>query len=409
MIFNSHRCIRSAIWILVFSFISVLAFGQASQQLYVVTGLAATNAFPHSVPSALFAIDEATSAAVKVSDLGGSSLILADHDRRFIVVGDFGHHLVEVDMNSPTKRLTIETSFGPQFLCTPSGSTVEEGCIDAIALEHRLLGIDLTGSGAGARHELPFNYLQSIRREGFWSPIDLVQYPTFLYFRNGKLLFHPNEQTAELGIPIPLNSEAFATAANILLAVSNDDMVVIDCYRRPTSAGGAETHIFQIYDKKFKSWQNVNLNAGPSIRGFGPWIATASFIRKRPIGVAPNEADLRAEPESPGATFRKRILNPKAREQDQASLDSMFQEVPSQFTGDLHLYNIRSGQNFVIRTGQGDSEILLVDGNTVYYRVNDTLYRASLGNSGVENPVKILTGDSVQLAHWAFLGPHLPQ
>ena len=130
MIFNSHRCIRSAIWILVFSFISVLAFGQASQQLYVVTGLAATNAFPHSVPSALFAIDEATSAAVKVSDLGGSSLILADHDRRFIVVGDFGHHLVEVDMNSPTKRLTIETSFGPQFLCTPSGSTVEEGCID---------------------------------------------------------------------------------------------------------------------------------------------------------------------------------------------------------------------------------------------------------------------------------------
>jgi len=75
----------------------------------------------------------------------------------------------------------------------------------------------------------------------------------FLYFRNGKLLFHPNEQTAELGIPIPLNSEAFATAANILLAVSNDDMLVIDCYRRPTSAGGAERTFFKFMTKSLRA------------------------------------------------------------------------------------------------------------------------------------------------------------
>jgi len=179
-------------------------------------------------------------------------------------------------------------------------------------------------------------------------------------------------------------------------------MVVLDCYRQPSP--GAEIHDFQIYDRKLGTWQSLNLDAGPSVRGFGPWIATGSFVRKRDIALAIHQADIKHEPESPGAESRKVILNPKARERDQFSLDRLFQEVPWQFTGDLRLYNIRSKQSYRIRTDQGDSEVLLVDGNTVYYRVNDTLYKAIIGQPPELNGTRLLSSPDVQLAHWAFLG-----
>src|SRR5205823_12826817 len=99
------------------------------------------------------------------------------------------------------------------------------------------------------------------------------------------------------------------------------------------------------------------------------------------------------------------IVNPKAKEKERVPLDHLFQTVPFQFTGRLHLYNIRSRQQYSMQTGQGDSEILLVDGNTVYYRVNDSLYRATIGQTAIGAPVKIVTDSSIQLAHWAFFGP----
>ena len=219
---------------------------------------------------------------------------------------------------------------------------------------------------------------------------------------DGIELFNATDNTTDLGIPLPSDSAAFANARNISLAVSNEDIVVIDCYQMPSP--DVETHSFQVYDRKSMTWHAANLNAGPSVRGFGPWIASASFVRKRPNGVAIYQADLKKEPESPGAASRKRILNPGDRERDQVSLDSRFQQVPFQLTGDLQLYNARTRQSLAISTGQGDSEILLVDGDTVYYRVNDTLYRTLIRN-GPPEPVKILTDESVQLAHWAFLGP----
>ena len=320
-----------------------------------------------------------------------------------MVVGDFGHRLTVLNMDSPLNPKIIETDFGPAFLCTPPNAVFDQGCVNATLLQRRLLSIDLSGSEPGKQSDLPFDYFRFIRTEGYWSPMDLANNHIFLFFKNSKLLFNSAENTTDLGIPLPSDPAAFANARNISLAVSNEDIVVIDCYQMPSPE--VETHSFQVYDRKSMTWHAANLNAGPSVRGFGPWIATASFVRKRPNGVAIYQADLKKEPESPGAASRKRILNPGARERDQVSLDSRFQQVPFQLTGDLQLYNARTRQSLTISTGQGDSEILLVDSDTVYYRVNDTLYRALIRNGRPEPVKKILTDDSVQLAHWAFLGP----
>ena len=70
---------------------------------------------------------------------------------------------------------------------------------------------------------------------------------------------------------------------------------------------------------------------------------------------------------------------------------------------------MRSRKTYTIRTDQGDSEVLLVDADTVYYRVNDTLYKAAIRNDAIEDRIKIVTDDNVPLAHWLFFGPHVAQ
>jgi hypothetical protein len=79
------------------------------------------------------------------------------------------------------------------------------------------------------------------------------------------------------------------------------------------------------------------------------------------------------------------------------------EEIGDYFPGIIHPYDVRSGRRYRIDTGQGDTEVLLVYGNAIYYRVNDTLYRADIGQSAIQNPIQIARDPNVQLAHWAFV------
>ena len=378
--------------------------GQDNRELYLLTGFSANNIWNFTSPSTLLAVDQQGSKIVKALDVApGSSSILVDHNRRVILIGVLGH-LLQFGMDSPTKLNTITTTVAPTLLCTDPNGVVEEGCFWQVLPQRELTGIDLTGNKAGQPHALPFGNVRFASTGGFWSPGDLRRNGLLeLFVKNGKLLFGSSTvDSADLGVPLPSNAEAFLNSTLLGLDVSNDDMFVIHCYKRPAKPGEAETHTFEIYDKKAGAWHSAELGAGPSVRGFGPWIATAGFKRKRAIGA---QGDPKAELESPGTALRKRIMNPKAREQDRVPLDTLFQDVSFQFTGDLQLYNIRSRRRYTIRTGQGDSEILLVDGTTMYYRVNQTLYKVAIGQNGFGDPVKIISDESIQLAHWAFFGP----
>jgi hypothetical protein len=59
-------------------------------------------------------------------------------------------------------------------------------------------------------------------------------------------------------------------------------------------------------------------------------------------------------------------------------------------------------------TGQGDSEVLLVDGDTVYYRVNRSIHGARIGEERLEDHTLLVEDDVVPDIHWAFLGPPPP-
>ncbi len=76
--------------------------------------------------------------------------------------------------------------------------------------------------------------------------------------------------------------------------------------------------------------------------------------------------------------------------------------------GILFLYNIQTRKQYRIETLQADSEILLVEGDTVYYLTNKRLWRAKLGEKTFVSQTILVENDLVPDIHWAFLGPAVP-
>ena len=73
------------------------------------------------------------------------------------------------------------------------------------------------------------------------------------------------------------------------------------------------------------------------------------------------------------------------------------------YPGRLHLYDVATGKSTLIVTNEEDSEVLLVDKGTIYYRVNDKLYSSQAGASGLMPGELIATDERIRDAHWAFM------
>jgi hypothetical protein len=82
---------------------------------------------------------------------------------------------------------------------------------------------------------------------------------------------------------------------------------------------------------------------------------------------------------------------------------AVFEGADLAFSGRLHLYNVDTERLDTITTDQGDSEILLVENGTVYYRVSDRLYSVPISKTGLGEPKLLAKSDVIRDAHWAFL------
>ncbi|MDR1203603.1 MAG: hypothetical protein LBL58_18500 [Tannerellaceae bacterium] len=74
--------------------------------------------------------------------------------------------------------------------------------------------------------------------------------------------------------------------------------------------------------------------------------------------------------------------------------------------GILYLFNVDTKKYIEWHTNQGDSEILLVQEKTVYYRIFDAIYKALIINGERLEEPELLVKDNqlVPFIHWAFLG-----
>jgi hypothetical protein len=382
---------------------------QGSNHLYLVTAIPTPSA--PAVPSALWQV--AGQRLEQVSALtdadAGANVVAVNHDRRLLVLGTPHQRptkLVIVNMDAPAAVRSVPVSV-PTF-ALPAGLFLEhpQGLLFSVRLLKGqvpvLVGIDLA---SGTTTELPSSAYSGVRRDGWWAPADGFNGNVDVTLKDGKLIGAVGEvATFDLGVAPPKTLAPEPGAFS--LTIRNDAMLVLD---RPSvrgkTAGVSGRVQLEIYDRGRGTWSTEHFSGGgSSVRAFKEWLAVNEGDIKRDLTKSDAERKL-DERISTGALERQRVVNPQAETKDQFTVDTLFAESSGVFSGAFELLNIRSGKRYRVATGQGDSEVLLVDATAVYYRVNDTLYRAQIGKDGIERSEQLLKDPNVQLAHWAFLAP----
>jgi hypothetical protein len=201
-----------------------------------------------------------------------------------------------------------------------------------------------------------------------------------------------------LSVPIPTEATTQSDGRGWAILVNTDDILVL-LRIMDLSVATVGKITLHIYDKKTKAWHTEDFDGElSSFRGFGSWIAVNQEEANYRVinGVGQPNSVLK---ESPGKSERQQILNPQDNYRDQEPIDSIFENY---YPGIISLYDVRSGRKYRLDTGQGDTEVLLVDDKTIYYRVNDTLFRAEIGQTAIQNQMQIARDGNIQFAHWAF-------
>lgn len=99
---------------------------------------------------------------------------------------------------------------------------------------------------------------------------------------------------------------------------------------------------------------------------------------------------------SPGFQVRSKEFRETGIPFDFRSSDNLY------YPGILFLVNTKTGMSIEWETGQGDSEILSIDNNIVYYRVNDKIYKRKIENYKLGTPQMLFTDKYVPDIHWMW-------
>jgi hypothetical protein len=390
----------------------LLAVGiQSGQNLYLVTAMPTPHSSLH-LPSVVWRLknDKITPVAELTDSDHGSNFVKMDHDRRLLIIGtpnEYPQNLVVMNMDAPTSPRTVPVTVPPSGLISGFFLSNAKGLIfSVVALDDKrpnqntLLGMDLS---TGASIDLPWDSYVGLRRDGTWEPGDGSTGDFEVNVKDGKLIaHHGGSSDIDLGIlakGLAPEPEFFS------MMINTDAMLVLDRisvrgYRPPLPQGRTQ---LEIYDRSTQKWNTEFFKGGgTSYRAFNEWLFVNEADVKRKFDQPVDRAS--DDRQSIGGEKRQRVLNPKARMDNQVTIDEAFKDNSRVFDGSVELLNIRTGKHYTLNTGQGDTEVLLIDGTTVYYRVNDSLYRAQMGPGTLQGATEILRDENIQLAHWAFLG-----
>jgi hypothetical protein len=188
------------------------------------------------------------------------------------------------------------------------------------------------------------------------------------------------------------DTRSFDVGEILLLRANQTHLTALTSDRdREKRASGPGSVVYHVFEKMSGRWhQAVFPSAHAMVRAFdGPWLAGYAVER--------------SEVPSPGRESRRREMTETGTPFDWRA-DTMRYYQP----GILFVYNAKNRTKYQWETGQGDSEVLLVADDTVYYRVNRSIYSARIGAERLEDHTLLVEDDVVPDIHWAFLGPPLP-
>jgi hypothetical protein len=218
---------------------------------------------------------------------------------------------------------------------------------------------------------------------------------------DGALAKRVGSLSAELGYRVPIELRVALDKPLITtMDVNTSDVLVITALQDVQA--GPRSLAFR---KRDRTWHVMPREMYPAgFRGFGRFVAATEARTKQAVtsqlqrtGILDINKEVRQNEQSTGRSeWRKEdgTMGP--------NMERTFDEAASVYPGRLHVYNIYTEKLFTITTNQGDSEILLIEDNTVYYRVSNRLYTAPITDSGIGAATLIATDEAIRDAHWAF-------
>lgn len=297
--------------------------------------------------------------------------------------GELPYAAVEVE--APTKGL---------YLAFAIGRFAPPNKLDP---EPALTGVRLAGSGSGPE-SIPVTVMAYPRVMGLMGDRFPESRKLVPEVRGNPLsvAFYPDPRVS-MGMPGPPRESDYR------LAVDNDEVAVLLSFHESRAS------VFSVFDKQARAWHELSLPF-PSlfVRSFGYWLA---FIGSEPAGGT-------REP-IPGAPVNHVMVvrggaqagsadNRQAVVQYKTTVEEEMQVSGHNHSGQLLLSNQKSGVEYVIDTGEADSEIVQVTDEYVIYRVNDRLLKSVMSGGRLVPPTELATGDEVIGTHWIFEGPAIP-
>lgn len=219
---------------------------------------------------------------------------------------------------------------------------------------------------------------------------------------NGNLLLPASTKTPiPFGPQIPYALRAGLNLPLTSILINNPQILVVRLAQ--DAATGSQ---FLALRKSDSTWHRIPVQSDwyDRLRGFDNFVAVVEGRVKKTIAAQRGRA----------ATF----LGRKDESGDESAGSKAWRKQPSRtgpdkedfflksaavYPGRLHLYDVNTERLYTIATNQADSEILLVEDQTVYYRVSDRLYSAPVTEKGIGTARLLATGDLIQDAHWAFI------
>jgi len=173
--------------------------------------------------------------------------------------------------------------------------------------------------------------------------------------------------------------------------------------------------VYDYYNYKREHWGIFKIQGKSStIKAFGSWLAGNIYYSDSEIG---------KHNDSPGKEIRDSIWNndwysptqryefsdyPDYRFKWGAgyTADDRFLDKQIYSPGIMYLFNTETSNYLEITTYQGDSQILLVEDDIVYYRVNDEIYKVPIINGNqLGTPTLLIKNRIVVDIHWMFILP----
>jgi len=184
------------------------------------------------------------------------------------------------------------------------------------------------------------------------------------------------------------------------IVINNSSAFVFSAYNSQTSKIDIGFTDLAILDKSANVWfkQRIKGNTDAMIRSFNNWIAGTVYADNLVFDKEGRiiEKD-KIKRVSPGKEKRRKKMTKTGM-----PADFRFDYLGYYSPGILYLLNVSTRDYIEWNTGQGDSEILLVENNTVYYRVNDEIYKAAVAGKKLGKAQLLIKHEMVPDIHWAF-------